>query len=129
MNNTTITFGEIELTDSSVNEFDDHDDLYFSLPREKTSAIFGAAGTTPRNIDGYEDNSYVEGDIIVSFSRDEEEEDPDEEDFEITLAPVYENEDGYLDGDFIGLGESDFTPECIEFFKNEMRKLRKKGGV
>lgn len=111
---------DVELTDAVIGEYDDHDLLCFSLSREKTEAFFKKQKVEICNDDGDEDDSFIEGDLIVEYGRDSEDYN------EITLAPVYEYEGDLVDGGIITMQGRYFTPECIKFFQEKIRTLRKK---
>ena len=70
-----------------------HGLISFGISREDTAFIFSVLGETTKNEDGEEDDSYTLGDVQFNFDGGEIS--------EVLLAPVYEDEESCVNGDFV----------------------------
>ena len=86
----------IEYEISEVNmELESSDQVYVEIPRETTSKIFKEKGQKPINAYSEEDDSYVSGELQFIFEKETDNLQ------ELLLAPVYKEDDGFTNGDFI----------------------------
>ena len=76
------------------------DEVYISISKEYTKDLFNEAGEIPYNSYGDKDESYIKGDIQYIFEKGTTNLD------EILLFPVYEEEDSFINGEFINAPDS-----------------------
>ncbi len=86
------------------------DEVYAKISKEDTKKLYESAGETPINQNGAEDHSYIEGEVQFIFEKDQTLS-------EILLFPVYEEDDGFINGDFIP------GPEGLWAKEDEARKI------
>ncbi len=84
---------EFQVTDRWDRE-DGGVEIYASISKDATENYFKDAGITPKNDNGDEDLSYVEGEVQYMF-------DADGNLGEGLLFPVYEQDGEFINGDFI----------------------------
>jgi len=113
-----IAENEIKLTDKSIGELDGLDELYYKVSKEKTEAIYKAFSENPINPEGEPDDSYVEGDLQFHFDSESGELQ------EILLLPVYDDGEGFADGDFISLDDDYFEDGVLEAVTDQYNKLK-----
>ena len=81
---------------SLESELEDVDEVYINIEPEVVETLFREANTEPVNDEGYEDGTFVGGEIQFIFEKGTDEID------EILVFPVYSaDEDEFINGDFI----------------------------
>ena len=87
-----LTRNNIELTDLTINELDSNQ-LYFGVPLAFLTETFKETNTEITDPDGNPNDNFTAAELQVIFPKDSEEIE------EILLFPVFEDEDGYANGE------------------------------
>ncbi|MBQ3905973.1 MAG: hypothetical protein II743_04315 [Lachnospiraceae bacterium] len=93
----------------AMTDLTDRDEVYATISKEDLAKLFEDVVEVPSNDDGKKDDSYVSGEVQFIFTKEGELE-------EILIAPVYETEDGYANGECIS------APDVLW---NEEKKAKK----
>lgn len=96
----------------AIFELDDCDEVNARISKEDLKALYDDAHCIPCNEDGKEDDTYIEGEIQFLFNKDTDVVD------EILAFPVYEENEGIVNGDFI-----DVTTELWEYREDAAKFL------
>ncbi len=104
-----------------MTDLSDRDEVYAEISKEDIAKLFADAGAVAANDDGEKDDSYVSGEVQFFFSKEGELN-------EILIAPVYETEDGYVNGESIDAPEALWKEEkkAKKYLDDKLKPAKKK---
>ena len=104
----------------AMTDLTDRDEVYATISKEDLAKLFEDAVEVPSNDDGKKDDSYVSGEVQFIFTKEGELE-------EILIAPVYETEDGYANGECISAPDALWNEEkkAKKYLKDKAKPAKK----